>query len=464
MFSQETYIRRRRTLTTKVCAGILFFPANNEMSFNYPANTYSYRQDSTFLYYFGIDSPGYAGIMDVDAGVEILFGNEVTMDDIIWSGALPSLSETAHSTGIHVTKPFDQLAEYLKKAQSLGRKIHYLPPYRDDIKIFIHETLGIPFSELKKQASEDLIKGVVAMRSVKEIQEIEDIERTVDVAYLMHTAAMRMAHEGKIEQEIAGVVEGLAISHGRSVSFPVILSQNGQILHNHGHNNPLQNGRLMVTDAGAESAMRYCSDITRTVPVGGKFSQQQKEIYEIALKANVEVAKAVRPDVFYKDIHLMACEIIATGLTDLGLMKGNPKDAVAAGAHALFMPHGLGHMLGLDVHDMENLGENYVGYDNTVQRSSQFGLAFLRLARKLQPGFVLTDEPGIYFIPALIDLWKSEGKHNDFINYSKLEAYRDFGGIRIEDDLLVTEVGCKVLGKPIPKTVTEIETEMQKAI
>ncbi len=464
MFAKETYIQRRRTLTTKLCTGIIFIPANNEMSFNYPANTYSFRQDSTFLYYFGIDNPGYAGVIDVDSGDNILFGNEVTMDDIIWSGELPSLTDTAASIGISKTIPMSDLVEYLQKAQSSGRKIHYLPPYRDDHKIFLNQTLAIPFAELKTNASEELIKGVVAMRSIKEAQEVEEIERITDVAYLMHTTSMRMAHPGRIEQEIAGTIEGIAIAHGRSVSFPVILSQNGQILHNHGHNNPLESGRLLVTDAGAESAMRYCSDITRTVPVGGKFSQQQKEIYEIALRANLEVIKSVKPGVFYKDIHLSACEIIATGLTDLGLMKGNPKEAVAAGAHALFMPHGLGHMLGLDVHDMENLGENYVGYDHTVQRSSQFGLAFLRLARKLETGFVLTDEPGIYFIPALIDLWKSEGKHTDFINYNKLEAYRTFGGIRIEDDLLVTEVGCKVLGKPIPKTVTEIETEMQKSV
>jgi len=264
-----------------------------------------------------------------------------------------------------------------------------------------------------------------------------------------------------VEQEIAGAVEGISLSHGKPVSFPVILSQNGQILHNHDHSNVLQEGRMMVTDTGTESLLHYASDITRTVPVGGKFNTRQKEIYEIVLKTNVDTIEAIKPGVFYKDIHLLAARTIANGLKDLGLMKGDTEEIVKAGAHALFFPHGLGHAMGLDVHDMESLGENYVGYDDTVQRSDQFGLAFLRFGKKLQPGYVMTDEPGCYFIPALIDMWRGEGKFTEFINYDKVETYKDFGGVRIEDDILVTEDGYRLLGRPIPKTVAEIEATME---
>ncbi len=462
MFSKQTYIARREALKSKIQSGILFFPGNNDVPFNYPANIYVFRQDSSFLYYFGIDSPNFAAIIDADSGEEILFGHEVTMDDIIWSGNLPSLTQRAEGIGISKTLPYSELKKYLQTEKNKGRQIHYLPPYRDDIRLFISESLQIAFSDLKSQASEELIKAVVDMRSIKEAQEIQQIEYSVNIAYEMHTAAMRAARPGLMEQEIAGLIEGIAISKGRAVSFPVILSMNGQILHNLTHENNLQDGRMMITDAGAENAMRYCSDITRTIPVNGKFSQRQKEIYEIVLRANTEATKQIKPGVFYKDIHLKAVEIIASGLTDLGLMKGDPKEAVAAGAHALFMPHGLGHMMGLDVHDLEGLGEDYVGYDATVRRSSQFGLAFLRLARKLETGFVITNEPGTYFIPALIDQWRKEGLHKDFINYDAVEKYKDFGGIRIEDDILVTETGARVLGKPIPKTVAEVEAEMAK--
>jgi Xaa-Pro aminopeptidase len=295
------------------------------------------------------------------------------------------------------------------------------------------------------------------MRSIKEDIEIAELEKAIDVAYLMHTTGMKMAKPGIIEQEIAGAIEGIALSHYGPVSFPVILSIDGQTLHNHYHGNTLREGRMLVIDAGCESALHYASDITRTVPVGGRFNQRQKEIYEIVLKTNTETIKAIKPGTYYREVHLLAAKTIASGLKDLGLMKGNIDEAVVQGAHALFFPHGLGHMLGLDVHDMEGLGENFVGYDNTVSRSDQFGFAFLRMARKLEPGFVITDEPGIYFIPALIDQWRSEGKFTEFINYDKVETYKDFGGIRIEDDVLVTKDGYRVLGKPIPKTVAEVE-------
>jgi Xaa-Pro aminopeptidase len=328
----------------------------------------------------------------------------------------------------------------------------------------MNELLQIPISELKQKASEKLIKGIVAQRSVKDALEIEEIDKMVDVAYLMHTTSMKMAKAGVVEQNISGTLEGISAAHGGPVSFPVILSMDGQTLHNHNHAGILQTGRLMVTDAGSESARHYCSDITRTVPVGGKFSSVQKDIYNIALKANTESIKAIKPGIFYKDIHLLAAKTIAQGLAELGLMKGNIDEAVAAGAHAMFFPHGLGHMLGLDVHDMESLGENYVGYDSEISRSTQFGLAFLRLARRLQTGFVVTVEPGIYFIPDLIDLWKSEKKFEQYINYSEVEKFKTFGGIRIEDDVLVTENSYRVLGKPIPKTADEIEQIMNTSV
>ena len=460
MFAPEIYTARRSRLHKLVSSGIILFPGNMESPMNYPGNTYHYRQDSNFLYYFGLNQADLFGIVDIDENKDHIFGNDVDMDDIIWMGFQPSMKERALKAGVTNTAPLSALDGFIRDAQGKGRKIHIVPPYRAKTLLQLERLLGVPHSEVKKFISEELIRAIVEMRSVKDEHEIADMDKATDVAYLMHTTGMKMAKPGVVEQEIVGVIEGISISHGGPPSFPVILSVDGQTLHNHYHGNTLAEGRMTVIDAGHESALCYASDITRTVPVGGKFSQRQKEIYEIVLKANTDTIKAVRPGVFYKEIHLLAARIIATGLKDLGLMKGNVEEAVAQGAHALFFPHGLGHMLGLDVHDMEGLGENYVGYDSEVQRSSQFGLAFLRMARRLKPGFVITDEPGIYFIPALIDQWKAEGKFTEFINYEKAETYKDFGGIRIEDNILVTTDGYRVLGKPIPKTVAEIESLM----
>ena len=337
-----------------------------------------------------------------------------------------------------------------------------MPQYLVKNIIQLADLFSVSHTEVSAFISKELIKGIISLRSIKDDLEIVEIEKAIDTAYIMHTTAMKMSMPGVIEQKIAGTIEGIALAGGGPVSFPVILSMNGETLHNHFHGNILQTGKMMVTDAGCETTLGYCSDITRTVPVGGKFDTRQKEIYEIALKANMVVIENCKPGVYYRDIHLLAAKTIALGLKDIGLMKGDIDAAVDEGAHALFFPHGLGHMLGLDVHDMEGLGENYVGYDNEIKRSKQFGLAFLRLGRRLQKGFVVTDEPGIYFIPALIELWRKENKFTDFINYDKLEGYKDFGGIRIEDDLLITDNGCRVLGKPIPKTVNEIE-ELMKA-
>ena len=441
-------------------SGLVFIPGNTEASLNYPANTYHFRQDSNFLYFFGLDYPDLAGIIDLDSKRDCIFGNDLDMDDIIWMGPQPSIKERALAVGVEFTYPSAKLQDIVRDALATGRTIHILPPYRGKNILHMQRLFNKNEKEIRNMVSEDLIRVVVKLRSVKDEDEVRQIEQAMDTAYEMHTMAMKMAKPGVVEREIAGKIEGIAISNGTGVSFPIILSIDGQTLHNHYHGNTLAKGKLMVTDAGAESLLHYASDITRTVPVGGKFDQRQKEVYEIVLKANTDAIGAIRPGIPYRDIHLMAVKIIAEGLKDLGLMKGDMQEAVRQGAHALFFPHGLGHMMGLDVHDMEGLGEDYVGYDNEITRSDQFGLAFLRLGRRLQEGFVLTVEPGIYFIPELIDQWRNEKKMSQYIDYKKVESYKNFGGIRIEDDVLVTKDGHRILGNPIPKTVKDIEKTM----
>jgi Xaa-Pro aminopeptidase len=458
MFKSEVYTKRREELHKKIKSGIALFISNIEAPLNYPANTYHFRQDSDFLYFFGIDLPGFTGVMDFDSGKDRLFGNDYEMDDIIWMGPQPTIKELALKCDITDTAPTTKLEEIIKDALSKKRKIHFLPPYRSETKMMLGSLLKENPCQMITLASVDLIKAVISMRSIKEKVEIDEIEKAVDIAYEMHVTAMKMCKQGVREQDIFGTLEGIALAKGGGTSFPIILSVDGQTLHNHAHGNILRKGRMMVTDAGAETNLHYASDITRTTPVGGKFSPKQKDIYEIVLKANTEAIKATRPGISNRDLHFMACKIITTEMKSLGLMKGDVDEAVAAGAHALFMPHGLGHMMGLDVHDMEALGENFIGYNDEVKRSDQFGTAFLRFALPYKPGHVFTIEPGCYFIPELIEKWKSEGKFKDFINYSKIEDYMSIGGIRIEDDVLITENGHKVLGKPIPKTVKEVES------
>ncbi len=461
MFKAEVYSNRRNQLRKHLSSGVALFPANNESPMNYADNTYHYRQDSTFLYFFGIDQPGLAGIIDFESGEDYLFGDDLSLDDIIWMGHLPSMKSLGEKAGINQVLPYTKLATYLEDALQKDRVIHYLPPYRDDTMLEIARLTNLPWEKIKPGASPALTKGVIALRSIKESVELEDISKAVDISYEMHTTVMKLAKPGIYERELAGRIEGIALSHGTMTSFPIILSMDGQTLHNHNHGNILEQGRLIVTDAGAETVNHYAGDITRTVPVDGKFSQQQKEIYEIVLEAEVSSIDKIRPGVPYRNIHRDAARIISLGLMDLGLMKGDVEEAVDAGAHAMFFPHGLGHMMGLDVHDMEGLGENHVGYNEEIKRSDQFGTAYLRLGKRLESGYVITVEPGIYFIPALIDRWRSEGKFAEFLNYEKVELYKDFGGIRIEDDILVTDIGSRVLGKPIPKTVQEVEDVMR---
>jgi len=457
MFDKQVYIDRRSELKKNFKNGILLFPGNDEAAMNYPGNTYKFRQDSSFLYYFGIDIPGMSGLIDLDEDKEYLFGYEFTIEDTVWMGPQPKLAELAGQTGVEISKPIDELKKFLKSKKKKQSKIHFLPPYRAEHILKLSDLLDENPNRLKSKSSKKLIEAVVAQRSIKAEEEIAEIEYAMEIAYQMHTTAMRMAKPGVIERDIAGAIEGIALSIGNGVSFHSIVSKNGQTLHNHFHGNVLKEGDLLVCDAGAESLLHYASDITRTTPVGGKFSYKQKEIYEIVLTAQKNAINMIKPDVKHVDVHLTAAKIIAAGLSQLGLMKGDLNSAVKAGAHALFMPHGLGHMMGLDVHDMENLGEDYVGYDNTTKRSEQFGLAYLRLGKELKPGYVFTCEPGIYFIPELIDLWKLQKKFKNFINYDKVEEYRDFGGIRIEDNILVTKTGYKVLGRPIPKEADDVE-------
>lgn len=463
MFDSSVYINRRKALREKVGSGLILILGNNEAPANFPDNTYKFRQDSTFLYFFGHNHPGYAGVIDVESGEDMFFGDDVTMDDIIWMGPQPSVKDLAARVGVSKSAPFARLKEVVGKAISQRRKIHFLPPYRHDNMMLLEDLTGIRASMTRQHASVELIKAVVALRSVKEACEIEEIDKACNIGYEMHTAAMRLCKPGVSEQYIAGILDGIASSYGNMVSFATILTQNGQTLHNHDHSHILEAGRLMLTDAGAESVTNYCSDHTRTVPVGGKFTPRQLDVYNIVLACHGKALEMARPGVTYKSVHLDVCKVLAQGLKDLGLMKGSVDDAVAAGAHALFLPHGLGHMMGIDVHDMEDLGQIYVGYDDEIRPSDQFGLASLRMGRRLQEGFVITDEPGCYFIPALIDKWRAEKTCADFLDFDAIDKYKDFGGIRLEDDLLITANGSRFTGeKHIPITPEEVEKIMNE--
>lgn len=452
MFSSETYRNRRNGLLRQITDGLILITGNIDTAFNYKGNPYPFRQDSSFLYYCGIDQPGLAIVIDTGTGDTTLYGDEFTIEDIIWIGPHQTLHALADKSGISDIRPSRDLAARLR-----SNRVHYLPPYRGDNTLRLAQWLGKTTEEITAGASESLITAVVSQRAIKSEEEVAQMAWAVSITGRLHVAVMREADEGLLESDLAAIVHGMCAAEQVVPAYGVILSTQGQILHNHAHDLELQSGQLVLGDFGAESPLHYAGDITRTFPVDRYFTNQQRDIYQLVLNAEESAIRMAVPGIPYRDVHLHAAKIIASGLKDLGLMKGDVDEAVAAGAHALFFPHGLGHMIGLDVHDMEDLGENYVGYAGEVTRSDQFGLAYLRLARTLQPGFVLTVEPGIYFIPELIDLWKSQGKLRDFINYAALDAYRDFGGIRIEDNILITEDGRVVLGEPIPKSIVEIE-------
>ena len=458
MFAKETYIQRRAKLKETVGSGLILLLGNEESSMNYKDNCYSFRQDSSFLYYFGLDKPGMIGIIDVDKDEEIIFGNDLTIDDIVWTGPLPTVAELAQSVGVTKSQPVSHVTSIVKTAKATGQQVHFLPVYRPENAIKIHEWTDIELSAIKESASIKLTKAVIAQRVIKTAEEVAELEKAVNTSNAMHMAFMKEAKAGMKEVELVGRLRGIAISGGGDIGYPIIMTKDGQTLHNHYYGNTLEEGQMVLCDAGAATGMHYTGDLTRTIPVGKKFTPEQREMYEVVISSFTAAIDALKPGVLFKDVHLLACEKLTEGLTDIGLMKGNAKDAVAAGAHAMFFQCGLGHMMGLDVHDMEDLGEQYVGYTDTLLKSKQFGLKSLRLGRALETGYVLTVEPGIYIIPELIDLWKSENKFTEFINYDKLETYRNFGGIRVEDNFLITETGSHKLGEHLPFEVDEVES------
>ena len=465
MFSKETYVNRRTELKKLVKSGVIILFGNNESPANFPANGYyPFRQDSSFLYYFGLQRDGLVGVIDIDNDTETLVGDDIDIDDIVWYGSVNSVSNMAESCGVKNSAPMKQLQVICNNALRDKRQVHFLPPYRHDTMIQIFDLLGIHPNQQREQASLELINAVVKQRSTKSQLEIEEIERACAVGYKMHTTAMRLTKPGVTEKFVGGQVDGIANSYGSMTSFPTIFTQHGEIMHGNPSMAVLESGRLALCDCGAETMEHYCSDNTRTFPVNGKFTQRQLEIYSIVVDCHDLALSLAKPGVKYFDVHLGVCRLMTDRLKDLGLMKGDTEAAVRAGAHAMFLPHGLGHMMGMDVHDMEGLGQIHVGFDEETRPNlEQFGTNCLRMGRKLEEGFVITDEPGIYFIPALIDEWRAKGLHTDFINYEKLETYKDFGGIRIEDDLLITKDGCRFLGEErIPYHPKDVEEFMSK--
>lgn len=453
LFSSETYIARRQKLMETVGSGLILLCGNDEAPMNYKDNTYRYRQDSTFLYFFGLNFAGLNATLNCETGETIIFGNELTMDEIIIVGPQAKLVELGERVGVSNVQPTDKLPSTLAQAPV----VHYLPPYRYENKFKLSEWLGIAVHDLADRSSQKLIKAVVAQRQHKTAEEIVEMEAAVNATRAIHIAAIQATRAGKMEYEIVAELYGTAKQFGGELSYPAILSINGQTLHNHYHGNELTSGRLVLNDSGVELEMAYCGDITRTFPVDKKFTQQQREIYEIVLEMEESVITSLKPGVQYRDCHIASNRLMLNRFKELGIVTGDVETMLEAGVGGMFMPHGLGHMIGLDVHDMEDLGEKFVGYDKSMERSTQRGLKSLRLAKELAEGFVITVEPGIYFIPQLIDKMKAEGQFLDFVNYDKLNQYRDFGGIRIEDDVLITASSYRILGERIPKTIAEIE-------
>jgi Xaa-Pro aminopeptidase len=457
MWTPATYRDRRARLAQALGSGLVLFLGNDEVGMNYSANVYPFRQDSSFLYFWALDQPGLAAVIDIDAGTDTVFGDNVTVADVVWSGPQPTIASRAAQAGVKKTAAAGQLADVVQRAVKKRRPVHFLAPYRAEHVVKLAALTGIKPDKVRDKRSVALHKAVAAQRLYKTAEEIADIETAVDVSREMYAAAMRAVKPGLKEHQIVAEVARVVMARGCGYAFPPICSIHGETLHNPFYRNTLGAGDVMVLDSGAETPARNASDITRTIPVSGTFSSQQRAIYEAVLRAQTGAIGAIKPGVPYRDVHLGAAKSFVNDLTAMGLMKGNADAAVAAGAHALFFPHGLGHMMGMDVHDMENLGEDIVGYGQGFERSPQFGLNYLRLARKLEPGFVLTVEPGLYFIPTLIDQWKAKKTNAAFLNFKEIDKFRDARGYRIEDDVVVTPEGCRVLGPAIPKTVSDVE-------
>ena len=464
MFSANTYKNRRAELRHRIGNGLILIAGNTFSPYNYPNNAYTFRQDSTFIYYFGLNLPTLMAVIDAESGEEMLFGDDFTVEDIIWTGPQPRLVELGAQVGVTNCQPLKALDGVIATALKQGRKIHFLPPYRGESKIELARLLGLPISELYNHKSVDLMFAVAEMREVKSAEEIEALERAFQLGYAMHTTAMRMCKAGVVEREIAGAMEGIAKSQGLGVSFPSIVSQHGETLHNLNSDGVLENGRLLLVDGGAESLENYCSDHTRTYPVSGKFTQKQRDIYEIVLRAHDEAPQNMKAGAMYmEEVHKKALLTLAEGLHDVGLITSSAEDAVEAGAMYLFMPHGLSHGMGMDVHDCEGMGERSYDFSELKERAIASGTCVYRAAWRLREGTVMSNEPGIYFIPALIDKSKAEGLYKGIVNYDKLDEYRDFGGIRIEDDIVVTAEGGRVIGdKHIPSSVEELEAVVGK--
>jgi Xaa-Pro aminopeptidase len=437
--------------------GIILFMGNEESPINYPDNSYHFRQHSSFLYYFGLERPSIAAVIDLDNNQEIIFGDDLTMDEVVWMGNKPTLGDEADMVGITEVLPMVKLYTVLREANAAGRNIHFLPPYRAENKIKLFRLLNIRPDQITSRSSDELVKVVVAQREIKSNEEISEIDKAVNWSVDMHEAAMLCARPGMKEAEVAARVTQVVLERQGNLSFPVIATVNGEVLHNHYHGNVLKRGQLFLLDAGAESTMRYAGDLTSTFPVSPQFSKKQREIYQLVLDAHYAAVNLLKPGIEFREVHFEACRVIFDGLKALGLTQGNTEEAVAQGAHALFFPTGLGHMMGIDVHDMEDLGELNVGYSNGESKSTQFGLKSLRMAKPLKTGHVLTVEPGIYFIPELFKQWKAEKRFEEFINYKNVKSYMGFGGVRIEQDYLITKKNSRLLGRKKPMEINEIE-------
>lgn len=447
MFDKELYIRRRERLKKQVSKGLIILLGNHESSINFKDNIYPFRQDSSFLYFFGIDRPDLNALIDVENDIEIVFGEDPSIDQMVFMGEKRLLESQCKRVGIDKVSPPNSFKDYIKKFKG---DVHFLPPYRPESLMLLNDCLSIPHDQILGNSSEKFIKAVVAQRSIKSSEEIEEIEKAVNLTIDMQLLANSYQRVGLKEAQIAAKIEEIVHDVDCQTSFPTILTVEGHVLHNHYKGNTLKSGDMLLVDCGVETKMHYAGDLTRTFPVGKSFTSRQKEIYQIVQKAHDAAVNMLKPGIRFLDTHLTACEVIVEGLKSIGLMKGDAKEAVQAGAHTMFFQCGLGHMMGLDVHDMEDLGEQYVGYTDELAQSKEFGFKSLRLGRPVETGFVVTIEPGIYIIPYLIDLWKAEKKYSDFIDYQKLETYRDFTGIRIENDFLVTENGNRQLGKELP--------------
>lgn len=453
LFSAETYTNRRNQLKKALGNGQVLLLGNNEAPMNYTDNTFRFRQDSSFLYFFGINLPGLSALIDIDKDEETIFGNEYTMNDIIWIGRQKTLQSLAEAVGINSTKSPSEL----KNALNVNT-LKYLPPYRSDSKLLLSELLTVSPSNLKP--SVELIKAVIAQRELKSEEEIQEMTIAVNITREMHLAAIKAVKPNKMEYEVVAKIMETMHHHHAELSYPVIFSVHGQTLHNHYHGNKMIEGQIAINDSGCENEMMYAGDITRTIPVSGKFSSKQKEIYDTVLEMEEKAIASLKSGLAYKEVHISANRILLNNLKSIGLVNGDIDEMLNQGVGGLFMPHGLGHQIGLDVHDMEDLGENFVGYAEGQERSTQLGLKSLRMAKKLEIGHVITVEPGCYFIPELIQKYKSEGIFAEFVNYAKLEEYYNFGGIRLEDNVMITKNGYQVLGNPIPKTVEELEMIM----